>query len=182
MSSEGEKFLIAVYVDDILLTGKTNKRMTEVKKALSQIYMGELHHFLGVKVIQDPTTGNLWIGQQVYIENALKQFGMEDAKPIQTPVDTSTTLVKAKDKYTLADQQLYQPAVGSLLYLSLATRPDIAYAVSNVAKFSAKPTKEHWVAVKRILRYLKGTLTYGLLCSKEDTRCVHGILRCRLGR
>lgn len=53
--------------------------------------------------------------------------------------------------------------MGSLLYLSTATRPDITYAVSNVAKFCAKPTKQHWIAVKRILRYLKGTQKYGLL-------------------
>ena len=74
---------------------------------------------------------------------------------------------------TCVDQQLYQSAVGSLLYLSIATRPDITYAVSNVAKFCAKPTKEHWVAVKRIFRYLKGTQQYGLLYSKSDSsNCV----------
>ena len=92
---------------------------------------------------------------------------MEDAKKIRTPVDTSTKLVKGAVEDTCVDQQLYQSAVGSLLYLSIATRPDITYAVSNVAKFCAKPTKEHWVAVKRIFRYLKGTQQYGLLYSKS---------------
>ena len=63
--------------------------------------------------------------------------------------------------------------MGSLLYLSIATRPDITYAVSNVAKFYAKPTKQHWVAVKHIFLYLKGTQQYGLLYSKGDTsNCV----------
>ena len=59
--------------------------------------------------------------------------------------------------------------MGSLLYLSIATRPDITYAVSNVAKFCAKSTKQHWVAVKHIFRYLKGTQQYGLLYSKSDS-------------
>ena len=62
---------------------------------------------------------------------------------------------------------MYQSAVGSLQYLSTMTRPDISFAVSNVAKFCSKPSKEHWVAVKRIMRYLKGTLNYGLLYKKN---------------
>ena len=62
---------------------------------------------------------------------------------------------------------------GELLYLSVATRPDIAFAVSNVAKYCAKPTKQHWIAVKRIMRYLKGTLNYGLCyTSSHNTQCV----------
>ena len=99
---------------------------------------------------------------------------MEDGKNIQTPVDISTKLTKeGNEEETCVDQQLNQLAVGSLLYLSIATRPDITYAVSNVAKFCAKPTKQHWVAVKRIIRYLKGTQQYGLLYSKSDSNhCV----------
>ena len=147
MATEGEMFLIAVYVDDILLAGKTQKRMTEVKQALSRQFevkdMGALHYFLGVKFIQDQTTGYVWMGQQSYTENILKRYGMQDCKTIRTPVDTSTKLVKAKDEDTFVDQAQYQSAVGSLLYLSAATRPDITYAVGNVAKFCAKPTKQH---------------------------------------
>ena len=59
------------------------------------------------------------------------------------------------------DQRQYQSAIGSLLYLAIATRPDIAFAVSNAAKFSAQPAKQHWTAVKRILRYLRGTVNLG---------------------
>ncbi len=95
--------------------------------------MGALHYFLGVKFIQDQTTGNAWMGQQSYTENILKRYGMQDCKTIRTPVDTSTKLVKAKDEDTFVDQAQYQSAVGSLLYLSAATRPDITYAVGNVA-------------------------------------------------
>ena len=178
MASEGEMFLIVIYVDDIVLAGKTTERLNTVKQALSQKFrikdMGELHHFLGVKVVQDHKAGRVWIRQQSYTESILKKYGMEDAKNIQTPVDISTKLTKeGNEEDTCVDQQLYQSAVGSLLYLSIATRPDITYAVSNVAKFCAKPTKQHWVAVKRIIRYLKGTQQYGLLYSKSDSNhCV----------
>ena len=98
---------------------------------------------------------------------------MEQAKPVNTPVDSSMKLMKATDKDGCVDKKLYTSAVGSLLYLSTATRPDITYAVSNVAKYCAKPTKQHWLAVKRIMRYLKGTLNYCLLYSLDgSTICV----------
>ena len=171
MASEGEMFMIAVYVDDIVLAGKSDKRMTEVKQALAKQFqvkdMGELHYFLGVNIVQDSNTGEVCIGQPAYAANLVQKFGMEHAKAVNTPVDVSMKLVKASEEDECVDQKCYQSAVGSLLYLSTATRPDITYAVSNVAKFSANPTKQHWIAVKRIFRYLKGTLNYGLLFSKE---------------
>ena len=79
---------------------------------------------------------------------------MDNSKPVGTPVEIETKLVKAKDGDNLVDQELYQWAAVSLLYLSTKTRPDIAYA-GNVAGFSLKPTQTHWIAVKRIMRYLK---------------------------
>ena len=177
MASEGEMFFIAVYVDDIVLAGKSNKQIAEVKQTLAKQFqvkdMGELHYFLGVKVVQDKESGGVCIGQPVYAANILQKFGMEHVKPVNTPVDSSMKLVKATEEDECVDQKLYQSAVGSLLYLSTATRPDITYAVSNMAKYSAKPTKQHWIAVKRIMRYLKGTLNYGLLYSKDgSTECV----------
>ena len=177
MASEGEMFMVAVYVDDIILAGKSNKRIAEVKQNLAKQFqvkdIGELHYFLGLKVVQDKESGGVHIGQPAYAEKVLQQFGMEKAKTVTTPVDASVKLIKATEDDECVDQQLYQSAVGSLLYLSTATRPDITYAVSNVAKYSAKPTKHHWIAVKRILRYLKGTLNYSLFYSKGGaTECV----------
>ena len=93
---------------------------------------------------------------------------MEEAKPIKTPVNVSSKLLKASEDSELFDQTLYQSAVGSLLYLSTRTRPDIAFAVNNVARFCSQPTKTHWTAVKRIFRYLRGTTHLGLLYSKGD--------------
>ena len=174
IASEGEMFIIGVYVDDIVLAGKSDKRMEDVKKAIAMQFdvkdLGKLHYFLGMKIIQDEKTGKVWIGQPAYTESVLQKFGMENSKPVRTPVDTGTKLVKATDDEECVDQKLYQSAVGSLLYLSVGTRPDITYAVSNVAKFSAKPTKQHWIAVKRIMRYLRGTIYYGLLYSRSGSK------------
>ena len=88
---------------------------------------------------------------------------MEKSKPVATPVEAGIKLIKATGNDKLFNQEMYQSAVGCLLYLSTKTRPDIAYAVGNVAKFAEKPTTEHWSAVKRIMRYLNGTFNYGLL-------------------
>ena len=92
---------------------------------------------------------------------------MESCKPVETPVDLSSKLTKATDDSEMFNKEEYQQAVGCLLYLSSATRSDITLAVNNVAKFTANPTKEHWTAVKRIFRYLKGTINYGLLYSEN---------------
>ena len=98
---------------------------------------------------------------------------MQDAKPVSTPVDVSLKLSKSDGGEEKIDQAEYQSAVGSLLYLSTGTRPDIAFAVNNVAKFCSDPTKHHWVAVKRILRYLRGTSDLGLLYT-----CADGAVEC----
>ena len=93
---------------------------------------------------------------------------MDNSKPVGTLVEIATKLVKTKDGDNLVNQELYQSAVESLLYLSTKTRPDIAYTVGNVARFSSKPTQTHWIAVKRIMRYLNGTPDFGLLYLAND--------------
>ena len=112
MSTEGEMFVIAVYVDDIVLAGKTDERIAEVKKALSERFkvkdMGNLHYFLGVKVAQNYDTGETWIGQGLYTESILRKFGMEDSKPVNTPVDTSTKLVTATEDCETIDTIPYE--------------------------------------------------------------------------
>ena len=153
--SEGEIFIVAVYVDDIILGGKSESKLIEVKKELSKAFeikdLEPLHHFLGVKIIQDSITGTIWIGQQSYTEKILQQFGMLNSKPVGTPVNPDIKLVAGENPDDVCNQQMYQAVVGSLLYLSTKTRPDIAYAVGSVARFCANPIKEHWTAVKRIL-------------------------------
>ena len=140
--------------------------MEEVKKELSDKFgvkdMGKLSYFLGVEIIQNEETGSMGMGQPLYTDTVLRKFGMDQAKSIKTPVNVSEKLTQADEESKEVDQTVYQSAVGSLLYLSTRTRPDIAYAVSNVAKFCSKPTTRHWSAVKRILRYLRGTSGYGL--------------------
>ena len=166
---EGEMAIVAVYVDDILIATESEKKMRELKKCLSKKFdvkdLGELTSFLGVQVNHDPR--GIWIGQPGYTTRVLEKFGMAEAKPVSTPVDTSVKLASKSESPEFA-ASTYQSAVGCLLYLSNWTRPDLTFAVSKVARYSADPRQEHWTAVKRILRYLKGTINYGITYSKDS--------------
>ena len=176
VTSEEEIFIIAVYVDNILLSRKSDQMMVRIKETLARRFemkdLGMLHHFLGVKVVQNSSTGEIWIGQPAYTEKLLHKFGMENSKPASTLTNADAKLIKKEKDAGGIDQRMYQAAVGSLLYLSTKTRTDIAFAVGNVAHFCAEPTNQHWTAVKRIFRYLKGTSEFGLLYSRIATSCV----------
>ena len=116
VSKDGaETVIIAVYVDDILIAGKTDKRIAEVKAAIANRFavkdMGDLHYFLGVKVVQDLKAGTIWLGQPAYSENIIQQFNMQDAKTCKTPVNASLKLTKANEESTYVDQELYQSAL-----------------------------------------------------------------------
>ncbi|CAM8913610.1 unnamed protein product [Rhodiola kirilowii] len=115
--------------------------------------VGELKYFLGLQVAQDEDGTR--IHQQKYVREILKKFGMESAKTCATPMSPNDSL--AKDESSLqVDPTLYRGMIGSLLYLT-ASRPDILFSVCLCARFQADPKESHVKAVKRILRYLKGT-------------------------
>ena len=80
--------------------------------------MGELHYFLGVKVVQDLEAGTIWMGQPTYTENLVSHFSMQNTKTCKTPVNPTLKLTKAKDDSTYVDEELYQSAIGKLIYLS----------------------------------------------------------------
>ena len=122
--------VIGVYVDDIVVACKSADRLKQVKQDICRRFavkdLGKLSHFLGIRIVQDESSGDIWVGQPVYVEKILNLFGMQDAKAVATPVDTSVKLTKAGDDEEAFDQNLYQSAVVCLLYLSTSTRPDVS--------------------------------------------------------
>ena len=126
IASEGELFIIGVYVDDIMLAGKSDRRLVEVKKALSKQFklkdMGELYYFLGMKIIQNHKSGEVWNGQPAYTNSVLQKFGMENAKTVNTPVETGTKLMNKKVNDDEADQELQCIPVSSWQFAVLAHR------------------------------------------------------------
>ncbi|CAM8980299.1 unnamed protein product [Rhodiola kirilowii] len=149
--------VVQVYVDDISF-GSTNprlvKKFTDLMSSEFEMSMvGELKYFLGLQVAQGEDGTR--IHQQKYVKEILKKFGMDSAKACTTPMSPNDTL--AKDESSLqVDPTLYRGMIGSLLYLT-ASRLDILFSVCLCARFQADPRETHVKAVKRILRYLKGT-------------------------
>ncbi|KAI3462288.1 hypothetical protein Pfo_018951, partial [Paulownia fortunei] len=114
----------------------------------------------------DRTKVGLFLGQQKYARDLLERFGMLDCKPISTPMEVNAKLCAHEGK-GLEDETMYRQLVGSLIYLNL-TRPDISFAVDIVSRYMQNPKKSHLEAVRRILRYVKSTIDYGLLYKKGE--------------
>ena len=161
--------IIAVYVDDLIVITKTPETMKKIKENLAAHFkmkdLGKLHYCLGIPIQHDEERGSLWMDQRQYIQLLLKRYGLSQAKSATTPADVNVKLVKNDGVNKPVNQVNYQSMVGSLLYASIATRPDIAQAVGAVSKFNFCPTEAHLTAVKRIFCYLKGTIN---LCIKYE--------------
>eukprot|EP00873_Tetraselmis_striata_P038187 jgi/Tetstr1/458451/TSEL_044886.t1 len=115
---------------------------------------------LGMAVERDWDNATLKVHQAKYIDDMVHKFNLADAHAVSTPAEVGAD-VPGSNK-PLAAEMRYQALVGSLLYAMVATRPDIAEAVSKLCRVMAKPEERHWQAAKRVLRYLKGTQTLGL--------------------
>ncbi|GJY02818.1 retrovirus-related pol polyprotein from transposon TNT 1-94 [Tanacetum coccineum] len=160
--------VVQVYVDDIIF-GSTHPRYTQLfsdlmKSRFEMSMMGEMTFFLGLQVNQSPC--GIFINQSNYVLEILKKYGMETCDPVGTPMEI-------KDKLDLdqngspVDATKYRSMIGALMYLT-SSRPDIVHATCLCARYQAKPTEKHLKEVKRIFRYLRGTVNTGLWYSKDS--------------
>ena len=170
--------ILGVYVDDIVVVSNNTAMLETEKKKLSARFEmadhSEIHYLLVMLIKRDRDTKTLTMSQQTYLEGVLKRFGLENSKPIATPLEPGSKFRQSTDDEELFDSQTYQQAIGCLTYASTSTRPDISAAVNVLSQFSSKPSKQHWMGVKRIMRYLKGTIDYGLqyTVGEEDPELV----------
>jgi Reverse transcriptase (RNA-dependent DNA polymerase)/GAG-pre-integrase domain len=161
--------IIAAYVDDLLILGSKKTEIQKVKDALNSRFkmtdLGPCQYYLGMKVTRDRANRILRLGQRTYAERILRDFGMADCKPAATPMDTNVNLSPAEDGYEAPQEvkRWYQGVVGAMMYLMLGTRPELAFPISVVSRYTANPTDSHVSAMKRALRYLKGALDYELV-------------------
>ena len=172
-SQNDELCLISLYVDDLIIAGTDTRVTTRVKDHLKRRYsmkdLGNVDEILGCRVHVNPVLGIVTMDQRKYTSNLLEKYlDSTEQTWLDTPADSS--IVLTQDQGPLTEEETismrlipYREVIGCLLWLSLGTRPDITYAVSQVAKFSANPGQVHWKAVKRILRYLNGTRNLGLI-------------------
>jgi histone deacetylase 1/2 len=156
---------LLVYVDDIILTASSSALLGHVVDQLRQAFaikdLGELHFFLGIQVRRD--NAGFHLNQAQYTEDILERAGMANCKPASTPVE-ATPKLSAKDGEPAKDGTFYRSITGALQYLTL-TRPDIAYGVNQACLHMHAPRDVHWNLVKRILRYLRGTIDTGITIS-----------------
>ena len=121
--------------------------------------LGEAQVCLGLEITRDRANKTLHVSQSHYANKVLERFGMEKCKPVVTPMEGQ---LRDSDDNNLAQDVPYRQVIGSLMYLTAGTRPDIAFAVGRLCRFADCPTWEHWTAAKRVLRYIAGTKTMGI--------------------
>lgn len=162
----GSPIYLLIYVDDIALVTNDTKELQATKSKVMEVFeardLGPCSYFLGMDVIRDRENRTIMLAQRRMIADLLATYSMTEAKSLSTPLSVATKLTKdgePLDKEVLPYAQL----IGSLMYMSICTRPDIAQAVGALARYMANPTHEHWQAAKGVLRYLAGTTDYGIL-------------------
>ena len=171
---DGKKIImiIAVYVDDSILMSNRLKTLLIEKKHLGDRFemddRGEIHYILGMTVKRDRVHRTLTIDQSGYLHDVLVRFGMENCRPISTPVDHDAKFVSIPKDEEPIDVNLYQAVIGSLNYAAICTRPDISTAVGIFSRYMQRPGKEHWIGIKRVLRYVKGTINHGLVFNDQN--------------
>ncbi|GJS74204.1 retrovirus-related pol polyprotein from transposon TNT 1-94 [Tanacetum coccineum] len=154
--------IVQIYVDDIIFGSTCQDMCDEFAKIMHDEFemsmMGELNFFLGLQIKQ--MEDGIFFNQSKYIKEMLKKFGLEDSKPMKTPMSSDTKLMKDEECESV-DSTKYRGMIGSLLYL-MASRPNIMFSVCLCTRFQEAPETSHLEAVKRIFRYIKGTTNLGL--------------------
>ncbi|KAG7564133.1 Zinc finger CCHC-type [Arabidopsis suecica] len=164
---ENEHLLVvAVYVDDLLVTGSSLDQISEFKKGMASKFemsdLGLLTYYLGIEVIQHEK--GIIMKQGRYAEKILEEAKMRECNPVHIPMDSGLKLSKAEKEKSI-DEKEFRRNIGCLRYL-LHTRPDLSYCVGVLSRYMQDPKESHGAALKQILRYLRGTLSYGLSFSR----------------
>ena len=168
--------LLALYVDDMVLACTCTITLQSDIKEFNDEYkmknIGEPQVIVGLNVTRDKEAGTIKLSQQKYVHELVEKFGIKDKKVATTAADYGLPLTKEQCPTTDKEKSEmmkypYREVVGSLMYLSVGTRPDISFAVSELSKFLANPGLAHWNAAVRVLRYLKGCPDLGVTFTRS---------------
>ncbi|GKA56334.1 retrovirus-related pol polyprotein from transposon TNT 1-94 [Tanacetum coccineum] len=164
-----ELLLVQIYVDDIIFAASTPELCDLFAKIMCSKFkmsmMGKISFFLGLQISQSPR--GIFINQSKYALESLKKYGFDSCDPVDTPMVEKSKLDEDKEGKAV-DPSHYRGMIGTLLYLT-ASRPDLQFAICMCARYQARPTEKHLNAVKRIFRYLKGTVHRGLWYPKDSS-------------
>ncbi|KAG9450333.1 hypothetical protein H6P81_010298 [Aristolochia fimbriata] len=165
---EQELTIAQIYVDDIIF-GSTSEQgvkrfVRDMQGEFEMSMMGELAYFLGFQVKQKED--GIFISQEKYAKNLVKKFDLGESKAMRTPMSTTAYVTKDEEGIP-ADPSMYRSMIGSLLYLTVS-RPDISYSVGVCARYQSSPKESHVKLARRILRYVKGKINWGLWFSRDS--------------
>jgi hypothetical protein len=158
----GKIIIVSIYVDDLIFTSDDKDLMCDFKRSMLREFdmtdLGYMRFFLGIEVLQ--RTDGIFIYQKKYALEILKRFGMLESNEVSSPIVPGFKINKDENGITV-DEIYYKQLVGSLMYLT-AIRPDMMFVTGLISRFMAKPIELHLQVAKRALRYLKGTVNYGI--------------------
>nr|GEX83873.1 hypothetical protein [Tanacetum cinerariifolium] len=157
--------LVQIYVDDIIFAAPTLELCDLFANLMCSKFKGKFSFFLGLQIYQSPR--GIFINQSKYALESLKKYGFESCDPVDTPMVEKSKLDEDKEGKAV-DPSYYRRMIGTLLYLT-ASRPDLQFAICMCARYQARPTEKHVHAVKRIFRYLRGTVHWGLWYPKDSS-------------
>ncbi|KAF7762373.1 hypothetical protein Agabi119p4_8966 [Agaricus bisporus var. burnettii] len=174
---DDEVTITSTWTDDILGASSTENGESLAKLELGRSYelkdLGQANFILGMKIERDEATGDITLSQRAYCERILERFHMQDVNPRSTPLKPH--IVLSTDDMPQTEQEKlemknvpYREALGSLMWLQVATRPDLSFAVNLLSRFANNPGRKHWDALKHTLAYLKGTVHYGITYSRNS--------------
>ena len=162
----GGILIVCLYVDDLLLCGSNWDDIMLLKMELCNNFdmtdLGPVTHLLGMHITRDMDKKKLYINQSAYIKSALDTFSLKDSNAVVTPMENKFSSIKFAEHMAPTNGP-YNQLIGTLLYLSTHTRPDIAYSVGYLSRFLKNYKEIHWNAAKRVLKYLKGTMDHGIM-------------------
>ena len=174
LHTSSELMIIVLYVDDILIAGSKRASIESIKAKFKARFemkdMGEASEILGIEINRDRSKRTLFLHQSRYTEKVLERFEMENSKPVASPMDRSHKS-KQPESFPGSNKPAldvpYRSAIGSIMYMMIGSRPDLSFAIGKLSQHLEKPLQEHWLAVKRLLRYVSGTRTHGILLGTE---------------
>lgn len=175
------KTIVTVYVDDFFIFSNNVVEVNRLKIALNKQFkikdLGQVKHCLGMNINFNKTEGSVTLSQESYIDKLLNKFHMSECKPVDTPIEYKLNVGICENQNKNVNKHIpYQQLIGSLMFLSVLTRPDISYSVGYLSQFNNCHTEEHWSYAKRILKYLKKTKSFGIKYFKSGNSQIIGFV------
>ena len=181
----GNYTLTDTYTDDVFGASNSDEEAKKRKDEIGRVWeikdVGENEYFLGMRVQQDLTLGMIRLTQCPYWEHVINRFQLEHITPRNTPLPIGINLdnnmsPKTDSEKRMMNNKPYRPILGSVMWGQLATRPDLSFSVSLLARFQANPGIEHWNALMHVIGYIRNTLDYGLTYSRDSDLSPHAFV------